>query len=80
MAQWGVSYVHLFRREPAEARHWAERAIAACEEYQLPLLLSQGAFQAGWAMAEQGDAEAGIARMRDGAAGVAPRGRRMWAP
>jgi predicted ATPase len=80
LAQWGVSYVHLFRREPAEARNWAERAIAVCEEYQLPLLLSQGAFQAGWAMAEGGDPEAGIARMQDGSAGVAATGAEMGLP
>jgi predicted ATPase len=80
VAQWAMSYVHLFRREPAEARAWAEREIAVCGEYQLPLLLSQGAFQLGWALAGQGDPEAGIARMREGLAGVAATGAEMGLP
>ena len=80
LACWAMSYVHLFRREPAEARHWAEREIAVCEEYLLPLLLSAGAFQLGWALAEQGEPEAGIARMRQGLAGVSATGAEMGLP
>jgi DNA-binding response OmpR family regulator/DNA-binding SARP family transcriptional activator len=80
LAQWAMSYVHLFRREPGEARLWAEREIAVCEEYQLPLLLSQGAFQLGWALTELGDPEAGIARMQVGLAGVSATGAEMGLP
>jgi tetratricopeptide (TPR) repeat protein len=80
LAQWAMSYVHLFRNEAAEAALWAEREIALCQEYQLPLLLSQGAFQLGWALAEQGDPEAGIARMQEGLFGVTSTGAEMGLP
>ena len=37
----GLSYAHV-PAEPVEAQRAAEREIAICEEYLLPLLLSQG--------------------------------------
>src|SRR3954453_7923956 len=75
-----MSYIHMFRREPAEARLWAERLIAVCEEYQLPLLLSQGAIQLGWVLAEQGDLQGGILQMRTGLAGLSATGAEVGLP
>ena len=80
LAYWALSYVHLFRREPAEARDWALKEIAICERYALPLLHSQGAVQLGWAMTAQGDLHAGIARMREGLAATAATGAEMGLP
>jgi DNA-binding SARP family transcriptional activator/predicted ATPase/ABC-type thiamine transport system ATPase subunit len=80
LAYWALSYVHLFRREPAEARDWALMEIAICERYALPLLHSQGAVQLGWAMTAQGDLHAGIARMREGLAATAATGAEMGLP
>jgi predicted ATPase len=80
LACWSMSYVHLCRREPAEAQAWAEREIAICEEHQLPLRLFQGAFQLGRALVERGEPEAGIARMRQGLAGVGTTGFEIWLP
>lgn len=80
LAYWGLSYVHLFRREPAEAQRWAELEIALCERYLLPLLLSQGRFQLGWALAELGRAQAGIARMEEGLEALQATGAEMGRP
>ncbi|HYG88549.1 MAG TPA: AAA family ATPase [Azospirillum sp.] len=80
LAHWALSYVHLFRREPAEARRWAEMEIAVCERYLLPLLLSQGLFQLGWALAAEGDLAAGIARMEEGLDAIQATGAEMGLP
>jgi len=80
LAHWAYSFVHLLRREPGLARTWAEREIAVCEEYLLPLLLSQGTFQLGWALAELGDLEQGIARMREGVQAISATGAEMGLP
>jgi hypothetical protein len=55
----------MFRREPAEAQRAAEQEIAICEEYLLPLLLSQGQFQLGWALAAQSALDEGIELIAD---------------
>ena len=80
LAQWACSLAHILRREPMAAREWAEREIALCEQYLLPLLHSQGTFQLGWALAELGDLDQGIARMRDGLAAISATGAEMGSP
>jgi predicted ATPase len=80
LAQWAYSLAHILRREPGPALTWAEREIAVGEQYLLPLLVSQGSFQLGWALAELGDLDAGIARMRDGLAAISATGAEMGLP
>jgi DNA-binding SARP family transcriptional activator/predicted ATPase len=80
LAYWAYSLAHILRHEPAAARTWAEREIAVSEEYRLPLLLSQGSFQLGWATAELGDLDRGIERMRDGLAALSATGAEMGLP
>ncbi|MFL5281228.1 MAG: response regulator [Rhodopila sp.] len=80
VAQRAMSYIHMFRREPAEARLWAERLIALCEDHQLPLLLSQGGIQLGWALIEQGDLQTGILQMRNGLTGLSATGAEVGLP
>jgi DNA-binding SARP family transcriptional activator/predicted ATPase len=80
LAYWAYSYAHILRREPGPAKHWAEQEIAVCKEYLLPLLLSQGTFQLGWALAELGDLDEGIARMREGLAAISATGAEMGLP
>lgn len=80
LAQWAYGYAHLFRREPQAVRDWAEREIAVCEEYLLPLLHSQGMFQLGWALSELGHLDEGIARMREGLAAIIATGAEMGLP
>jgi DNA-binding SARP family transcriptional activator/predicted ATPase len=77
LAYWGLSFVHLFRGEPARAQHAAEQEIAICEEYLLPLLLSQGRFQLGWSLAAQGALDEGIALMRSGLEAISATGAEM---
>src|SRR5262249_29988339 len=80
LAYWAYSFAHIVRGEPGPARHWAEREIAISREYLLPLLLSQGTFQLGWALAELGDLDEGIARMREGLAAISATGAEMGLP
>jgi DNA-binding SARP family transcriptional activator/predicted ATPase len=80
LAQWAYSFAHILRREPQSARDWAEREISVCEQYVLPLLHSQGTFQLGWALAELGDLDAGIARMGEGLAAISATGAEMGLP
>jgi predicted ATPase len=70
LAYWSLSCLDIFRGEPETALAWARKEIAVCEEFQLPLLRSQGEFQAGWALAQLGDVQAGIAQMEQGVQGI----------
>jgi predicted ATPase len=80
LAYWALSYLHLFRQEPGPAGEWAERGIAICNEYLMPLLLSQAQFQSGWAVARQGELSHGIARMEDGVRRIRETGSEMGLP
>jgi len=66
LAYWALSYLAIFRGEAELAFAWAQKEIAICDEYLLPLLRSQAEFQAGWAIAQLGEATAGIAQMERG--------------
>jgi predicted ATPase len=70
----------MFRGEAAMAQAAAEQEIAICEEYLLPLLLSQGRFQLGWAMAAQGALGDGIALMQQGLEAIGATGAQMGRP
>jgi predicted ATPase len=61
-----ASWVHHFRRERAIARAQAEEVIAIASKQGLTLLLVWGTIICGWALAEQGQGEAGIAQIRQG--------------
>jgi predicted ATPase len=80
LAQWAFSYVHLMRGEPDAGRRWAEREVALSEKYVLPLLLSQGKFQLGWALADQGLLTEGIAAMLKGMVAISATGAEMGMP
>jgi predicted ATPase len=70
----------MLRREAETAKAWAERTITVCDEYLLPLLLSLGTFQRGWALAELDDLDEGIACMREGLAQIRATGAEMGSP
>jgi predicted ATPase len=57
-----------FRREAQAAQGRAEAAIALATEQGLPSWLANGTVQRGWALAVQGQGEAGIAQLHQGLA------------
>jgi predicted ATPase len=56
-------------RAPRETQGPAEAIIALCREHRFDFWLQMAVVLRGWARAEQGEAEAGVAQMRDGIAG-----------
>jgi class 3 adenylate cyclase/predicted ATPase len=62
-----LTFVHQCRREPRSAQERAEATIALCTEHGIaPQYLASGAILRGWAVAAQGQAEEGVAEMRQG--------------
>jgi DNA-binding SARP family transcriptional activator/predicted ATPase len=80
LAYWTCSFAHMLRGEPELAKQWAAREISVCDEYMLPLLLSQGQFQLGWSQAQTGDLDEGIERMREGISAISATGAEMGLP
>ena len=64
-----AAHLDHFRRESQAAQERAEAAIALCTEHGFPFWLAMGSILRGWALAEQGQREEGIAQMRQGLAG-----------
>jgi predicted ATPase len=58
--------LHLFRRESRAALGWAEEASAVCRKHEFAYYLSMAEIVAGWAMAMEGEPQAGLARLRQG--------------
>jgi tetratricopeptide (TPR) repeat protein len=58
-----AAWLHHFRREEHAARERAEALIVLCSEQGFTLPLALGTIQRGWALAEQGQGEEGIAQM-----------------
>ena len=63
-----IGYLHQYRREARAAQEIAERLIALSVEHGFPHWLAQATIERGWAMAEQGHNEEGIAQIREGLA------------
>jgi predicted ATPase len=63
-----ASWFHQFCQERAIAQERAEEAITICTQQGLALWLAWGIIIRGWALAEQGQGEAGIAQIRQGLA------------
>jgi predicted ATPase len=58
--------LHQFRREPTEVRARAAAARSICTEHWFTYYDAWAAIMNGWAVAEEGDVEDGIARVRVG--------------
>jgi DNA-binding NtrC family response regulator/predicted ATPase/class 3 adenylate cyclase len=63
-----AAWVHQFRREVSRIHALTEALLALCREQGFGLHLTNGTILQGWALAEQGQAEAGTAQMRQGLA------------
>jgi predicted ATPase len=72
--------LHQYRREVQAAQEQAEAAIAVCTEQGFPYWLAMGTILLGWAMAEQGQEEEGIAQMRQGLAAYRATGAELRRP
>jgi class 3 adenylate cyclase/tetratricopeptide (TPR) repeat protein len=69
-----VGWLYQVRREPETVREIAEAAMAIGEEHGFPEWLEWGRWLHGWALAELGDIERGVAEMEAGIAGFVPIG------
>ena len=74
LAQTYLSYVHLLRREPEEARRWLDKWMASSNEFGFAHQISHGRFQIGWALAEGGRTAEGLREMREGIAAMTATG------
>jgi class 3 adenylate cyclase/predicted ATPase len=60
--------LHQLRRERQQTHEQAEAAISLSTDQEFPIYLALGTILQGWALAEQGQAEEGLAQMRQGLA------------
>ena len=74
-----AAWFHHLRREGQLARERAEAVITLSTEQGFPYWLAYGTIVRGWALAEQGQVEEGIAQMRQGLAAYRARGQN-WRP
>jgi class 3 adenylate cyclase/predicted ATPase len=74
------SYVHLLRREADPAHRLLDEWVPLSKELVLPLSISMGQFQRGWALAEGGRPAEGVREMREGIAAIRATGAEMGMP
>jgi class 3 adenylate cyclase/predicted ATPase len=67
-ARWGAAWVSQFRRDVPAVHEHAEAAVTLSTERGFPLWMAQGTSLRGWALAMQGQAEEGMAQVRQGIA------------
>jgi predicted ATPase len=79
-AEFWVSALRQLRREAPAAQETAERMIALSAEHGFTQLLAQATIERGWAMAQQGRHEAGIAQIQEGLAASRAIGTELWRP
>jgi class 3 adenylate cyclase/tetratricopeptide (TPR) repeat protein len=61
-----IALVHQLRLESAAAQERAEASIALATEHGFPLFVALGTTVRGWALAAQGEREAGLAALHEG--------------
>jgi predicted ATPase len=72
---------HQFRRDSAESLEHAEAVLRLAAEQGLPFYSAGGSILRGWSLAQQGQAEEGVAQVREGLAAsstAAPRSRNQF--
>ena len=75
-----AALLHQARREGQAVQERAEAAIALSTEQGFPYWLALGTIMQGWALAEQGQVEEGIAQIREGLAAHRATGAEAWRP
>jgi predicted ATPase len=79
-AEFFVAILRQSRREARAAQEAAEGVIALCVEHGFPGWLAMATSVRGWAMAEQGCNEEGIAQIEEGLAAARTTGAGLWLP
>ncbi|TDU26395.1 transcriptional regulator [Panacagrimonas perspica] len=72
--------LHLMRRESRAVQETAEALIAYAVREGFPYYVARATMLRGWALADQGQAEAGIAEIRTGLGMFEVAGARQWIP
>jgi predicted ATPase/class 3 adenylate cyclase len=80
VALYFAAQLHQCRREGQAVQELAEEVIALCTEQGFPLWLAWGTMMRGWALAEQGQREEGIALIRQCLAALRAMGAELWQP
>jgi predicted ATPase len=75
-----AAVLHQFRREVQAAQARAEAVIALSTEQGFRMWLAAGTVDRGWALAEQGQGEVGIAQIRQGLAAIQATGAAVARP
>jgi len=75
-----ATILHQFRRERQAVQERAAAAVVLCTEQGFAYYLAWGTFMQGWALAEQGQAEEGIAQMRQSLAALRATGAELRQP
>jgi predicted ATPase len=79
LALGSAAWTHGLRREEQLAQERAEATITLCTEHGFPVFLAGATILHGWALAEQGQGEEGIAEIHQGlAAWQATGARQLW--
>ena len=80
LARWWAAYVYQLRRDVPAVHEHAEAAVALATEQGFPLWAAAGTSLRGWALAMQGQGEAGLAQVRQGIAAWRATGAAMHVP
>jgi len=75
-----AAMLYQFRREWQQTYEQADAMIALCIDQGLPFFLAIGTILQGWALAEQGQGEEGIAQMHQGMASFRATGAEAFTP
>jgi predicted ATPase len=75
-----ASWIHHFRREGQAAREQAEATVTFCAEQGFPFYWAHGTIAQGWALAEQGQGEEGMAQLQQGLAAYQATGSELFRP
>jgi predicted ATPase len=80
LVRWWAAYVYQWRRDVPAAYEHAETAVALSTEQGFPLWVAMGTSLRGWALAMQGESEAGLVQVRQGIAAWRATGAAMLVP
>jgi len=80
LAKLFVGILHQFRHEARVAQENAESVIAFSTEHGFSEILANATVLRGWAMAQQGRSEEGIAQIQEGLAASRATGAKLWRP